>query len=164
MRHPRIVNEREVEPTDKSPDGSGFHHQELSRRADTDRLGCSIYRLEPGATSWPYHYHTANEEAIFVLEGTGTIHLAGEEREIEAGDFVGLPVGEDGAHRVENPGDADLRYLCVSTMVEPDIAVYPEQNMVGLFAGAAPGRTPDERSLHRYLRADAEVDYWSGEG
>ncbi len=53
------------------------------------RLGCSLYELPPGKKSWPYHYHTGNEEAIFVLEGGG-----GDERTLESGDYAAFPVGE----------------------------------------------------------------------
>ena len=32
-----------------------------------------------------------------------------------------------------------------------------------LFAGAAPGSVPDKRSLFKFIRQDAEADYWDGE-
>lgn len=35
-------------------------------------------------------------EAVYVLDGAATLRLDGEEHEIEAGDYVALPVGESG--------------------------------------------------------------------
>ncbi len=32
-----------------------------------------VYELPTESGSWPYHYHTANEEAIYVISGAGTI-------------------------------------------------------------------------------------------
>lgn len=32
-----------------------------------------VYELSTESGSWPYHYHTANEEAIYVISGAGTI-------------------------------------------------------------------------------------------
>ncbi|MGH7963206.1 MAG: cupin domain-containing protein [Candidatus Binatia bacterium] len=125
------------------------------------KLGCSLYELSPGRRSWPYHYHCANEEAIYVLGGNGTLRLAGQEVPIAQGDYIALPTGADHPHQIINTSDAPLRYLCFSTMIEPDISVYPDSNKFGLFAGAAPGAV--QRTLTAYLPADAKVDYWEGE-
>lgn len=163
MSHPQIVDGDAVESREKAPEGGGFGHKRLSAAAGGDKLGCSLYILAPGRKSWPYHYHTANEEAIFVLQGRGTLRLAGEETDINEGDYVALPVGEAGAHRICNSSDDELRYLCFSTMIEPEIAVYPDSNMVGLFAGAPPGGNEEDATLKKYLQADAEVDYWEKE-
>jgi hypothetical protein len=57
-----------------------------------------------------------------------------------------------------------LRYLCFSTMVEPDVTVYPDSGKVGIFGGAAPGGPKEERTLSKFLRGDAEVGYYDGEG
>jgi uncharacterized cupin superfamily protein len=110
---------------------------------------------------WLRHYHEGNEESIFVLDGSGTMWLGADatEHDIEAGDYVALPAGEAGAHEIE-AGDDGLRLLMSGTMDEPDITVYPERDMVGLYAGAPPGGDSDERSLSTYLDRDAEMDYW----
>ena len=160
MTHPHVVNTDDLEPSDMSPDETGFRRKRLSRATGAQDLGCSLYSLAPDAASWPYHFHTGNEEAMFVLEGTGVVRLDGTELTVSPGDFVTLPRGETGAHRVYNDGEKPFRYLCISTMNEPDIAVYPEADMVGLFAGAAPGGRPSQRGLHAFLDASAEVAYW----
>jgi uncharacterized cupin superfamily protein len=35
--------------------------------------------VPPGRRAWPYHYHLENEEAIYVLEGLGTLRIDEEE-------------------------------------------------------------------------------------
>ena len=45
-------------------------------------------------------------------------------------------------------------------MEEPDITIYPDHDMVGLYAGSAPGGDSDERSLSTYLDLHAELNYW----
>ena len=144
-------------------DRFGHRRKQLGSAAGAERLGCSLYEIPPGRRAWPYHYHLANEEAIYVLEGSGTLRIDGEQVEISQGDYVALPVGPTGAHQVTNSSDAPLRYLCLSTMVEPDVLIYPDSNKVGLFAGAAPGGARDKRTLQKLLRADAEVGYYDGE-
>lgn len=69
------------------------------------------------------------------------------------------PTGPEGAHRVVNDGEATLRYLVVSTMADPDVAVYPDADAVGVFAGAAPGGD-GERDVSAYLPRGAALEYW----
>jgi uncharacterized cupin superfamily protein len=134
----------------------------LGEAAESEQLGCSLYELPSGHRSWPYHYHTANEEAIYVLEGAGTIRLDGETSGLEAGDYVTLPADESGGHRVINDSEGALRYLAISTMNDPDVAVYPDSEKVGVYVGAPPGGR-DERTLEGYYGIDDDVDYWTGE-
>jgi uncharacterized cupin superfamily protein len=156
------VNESDVEWTERDRGATRFRRKQLGEKAGSDQLGCSLYELPAGARSWPYHYHTANEEAIFVLSGAGTIRLDGDTFEIVEGDYVPLPANESGGHRVINDGDAPLRYLAVSTMHEPDVAVYPDSEKLGVFVGAPPGGR-DDRSLYGFYRIDDDVDYWEDE-
>ncbi|MFB6219992.1 MAG: cupin domain-containing protein [Halolamina sp.] len=131
------------------------------RRADAD-LGCSLYELPPGNRSWPYHYHTGNAEAFYVLAGEGTLRTADDEHPLRPGDYVACPPGEDGAHRVVNDGDDPLRYLAFSTMRDPDVTVYPDSGKIGVFAGAPPGGEGD-RDVSGYFERESDVEYWDGE-
>ncbi|WP_254864858.1 cupin domain-containing protein [Halovivax gelatinilyticus] len=131
----------------------------LGAATDGSQLGASLYELPPGGESWPYHYHTANEEAMYVLSGTGTLRLADESVAIDAGDYVTFPADETGAHELRNDGTEPLRYLLVSTMLEPDVTVYPDSEKVGVFVGSPPGGQGD-RSLYGYYEIDSDVSYW----
>lgn len=135
----------------------------LSKAAGNQKLGCSLYELPPGCRAYPYHYHLGNEEAIYVLEGSGTLRLGGEEIAIATGDYVAFPTSESAAHQLINTGDTPLRYLCFSTMSEPDVVAYPDSDKVGIFTGAAPGGAKEQRTLNKFFPADAEVNYWEGE-
>ncbi|RQG97614.1 cupin domain-containing protein [Natrarchaeobius oligotrophus] len=152
------INESDLEWSTLERDDVGFRRKQLGAAVEGDQLGCSLYELPAGRRSWPYHYHTANEEAMFVLSGTGTLRLDGESYPIGEGDYAAFPADESGGHRVVNDGDEPLRYLAISTMVEPDVTVYPETEKLGVFVGSPPGG--DERSLHGFYRIDDDVDYW----
>jgi uncharacterized cupin superfamily protein len=77
---------------------------------------------------------------------------------------VALPTGAEGAHQLVNSSEAVLRYLCFSTMVEPDVTVYPDSGKVGILGGAAPGGPKEDRTFSKLLRDDTEVGYYDGEG
>ncbi|GAA0675790.1 cupin domain-containing protein [Natronoarchaeum mannanilyticum] len=156
------VNESDLDWDALERGEAKFRRKRLADAAGGDDLGCSLYELPPGKKSWPYHYHTANEEAIYVLEGEGQLRRADDATSLEPGDYVALPTGEDGAHRIINDSDATLRYLAVSTMETPEVLVYPDSGKVGVMDGAPPGGT-GERTLEGYFREDDAVDYWDGE-
>jgi uncharacterized cupin superfamily protein len=156
------VNADDLDWTELEEGRTKFKRKQLAETADGEELGCSLYELPPGRRSWPYHYHTANEEAIFVLSGTGALRLDGETVPLEEGDYVALPANESGAHRVVNDSDSPLTYLAVSSMNEPDVTVYPDSEKVGVFVGSPPGGR-DGRTLQGYYRQADSVDYWEGE-
>ncbi len=164
MDHPNVVNENDLEWGEQSH-GERFGHRRKALGSATggEKLGCSLYEVPPGRRAWPYHYHLANEEAIYVLHGSGMLRIGGREVALSRGDYVALPVGEEGSHQIFNTSDEPLRYLCLSTMDEPDVLVYPDSGKIGLFAGSAPGGPKEKRTLHKYLRSDAEVGYFDGE-
>jgi uncharacterized cupin superfamily protein len=78
------VNESDLEWTEADHGETAFRRKQLSAAADGEGIGCSLYELPPGKRSWPYHYHTGNEEAIYVLDGEGTLRLDGERHSLSA--------------------------------------------------------------------------------
>jgi uncharacterized cupin superfamily protein len=153
------TNEGDLDWKEYDEGENSFRRKELANATDAEKLGCSLYELDPAKRSWPYHYHTANEEAIYVLSGSGMVRLGGEERPLEAGDYVAFPADESGGHQVVNDGDETLRYLAMSTMEEPDVTIYPEMEKFGVYAGSPPGGR-DERTFEGYFPIDADVEYW----
>ncbi|MFB6092434.1 MAG: cupin domain-containing protein [Haloquadratum sp.] len=156
------VNESDLEWREYDHGDQAFRRKQLSAAVDADDIGCSLYELPPEKRAWPYHYHTGNAEAIYVLAGSGRLRLRDDDLELTAGDYVALPATEEGGHQVVNDTDDTLRYLMVSTMRDPDVTVYPEMGKFGVYAGAAPGGT-DDRTLQGYYDIDDEVDYWDDE-
>jgi uncharacterized cupin superfamily protein len=153
-----IVQSGDIEWADVEHGEATFREKQLTEGTDAERLGCSLYELPPGKSSWPHHYHLANEEAFYVLAGTGLVAGPDGDQAVEEGDYVTCPVGDAGAHRFVNDGDVPLRFLAVSTMNEPDVAVYPEMEKFGVYVSEdADG---DDHAVRGMYRLGNRVDYW----
>ena len=122
------------------------------------KLGASIDTVAPGKRSCPYHFHYAQEEMFIVLEGTGTLRVAGEMLPIVAGDVIFIPPGPAYPHQIINTSDAALKYLSISTRETPELVEYPDS---GKYAAMA--TRPDATRLNLLQRAENGLDYWDGE-
>lgn len=158
------VHESDVDGERTARGEAVFERQQLGEAAGSEQLGCSVYAVPAGKHTWPYHYHTANEEAVFVLDGEGELRGPDQARvALQPGTYVALPAGPEGAHQIENTGDEPLRYLAISTMADPDVLVYPDSEKIGVMAGQPPGGDADERHVSAYFRREDAVDYWEHE-
>ena len=101
----------------------------LGRAAGAQRLGASLFRVPPGGTTFPLHAHLHNEELLVVVEGTPTLRTGdgdGAERVLVRGEVVAFPAGPAGAHELRNESDADVSVLLVSTMLAPEVNLFPD--------------------------------------
>lgn len=122
------------------------------------KLGASVDIVAPGKRSCPYHFHHAQEEMFIILEGSGTLRVAGAMLPLRAGDIAFIPPGPDYPHQIINTSDAPLKYLSVSTRDSPEIVEYPDSGKYLAIATSQGNRLFD--ALHR---ADGSLDYWDGE-
>jgi uncharacterized cupin superfamily protein len=140
-----------VEPT---CDEAGFEHRRVSVREALggELIGCSLYEFDPGAQLGPYHLHWNNEEWLVVVAGAPTLRTPEGERTLRAGDVVGFPEGEPGAHTLYNRTDEPVRLAMFSTRRHGTV-LYPDSEKLGV-------GPPHDR---RYFRLRDAVDYWDGE-
>ena len=122
------------------------------------KLGASIDTVAPGKRSCPYHFHHAQEELFIVLEGAGTLRVAGELLPLRVGDVVFIPSGPEYPHQIINTSDAALKYLSISTRETPEICEYPDSGKF-LATAAADG----VKAFQTIGRAVPGLDYWDGE-
>jgi uncharacterized cupin superfamily protein len=157
------VNERvnvysEDWDVERSPRGMQERYLFALRRAGGEKLGGTIFEVEPGWTSY-YHLHHGNEEMVLVLDGSPTLRTADGERELRPGDVAFFRRGLDGAHALENRSEGPVRFIVFSTMVSPDIAEQTETGVVGVYAGDSPTAGRDA-PLELQFRRDSAVGYF----
>ena len=120
------INDSEVETqvwyrgTDRE-----LHGRALCDVGGPSKIGFGIVELLAGCNTLPGHYHTREEEHLYVLEGTGTLHLGGETYPLVTRSYVTFPAGQKIPHYVSNESNEPLKYIMVGERLEDDEVVYP---------------------------------------
>ncbi|MBB5514821.1 putative cupin superfamily protein [Rubricella aquisinus] len=126
-------------------------------------LGVMYMEVQPGKRAFPFHNHHAKEEMFIILEGTGTYRFGEASHPIRKGDICSAPKGgQETAHQIINTGEVVLKYLSLSTKLDPDIVEYPDS---GKFAALAIGEGNSFDTAHiRFIgRMEDTRDYLEGE-
>ena len=135
-------------PSENDEPGFRFRGTSIRKPLGGELIGGSLYEFDPGEQLWPYHHHGNNEEWLIIVAGTPMLRMPEGERELRAGDVVGFPEGEAGAHTLYNRSESPARVAIFSTLRKGS-CTYPDSGKV-----AAGG--------HVFRLAD-EVGYWDGE-
>jgi uncharacterized cupin superfamily protein len=131
----------------------------VGAQAGAERLGATLYEIDPDGYGSPFHLHHGNEEMIIVLSGSPTLRTLDGTRELEPGEVVACPVGRRGAHQLQNNTNEPVRALVISTMVYPEVAEQLDSDKI-LVHSAPPGTA--ERIAMAFPR-NAQVDRLAGE-
>ncbi|MBT8422177.1 MAG: cupin domain-containing protein [Gammaproteobacteria bacterium] len=136
-------------------------HISLTDMNDNHELGCSAFCVAPGKRAFPKHAHLANDEALFIVSGSGALTIGDETDTVIAGDFIMLPKGEQHAHVLVNDSDNDLIYLCMSTMIMPEVVHYPDSGKLGVL-GSKDFWQSGDAGVSGFYKPNP-VGYWDGE-
>lgn len=92
-------------------------------------FGVNLTRLPPGEWSSQRHWHTDEDEFVYILAGEVTL-VTGKGREIlRAGDCAAFAKGEPDGHHLINESGADAVYLEVGTRSARDVCSYPDVDL-----------------------------------
>ena len=158
-RHPHVVNVDELEQKTFEQGRHQINYRQLSGPAGGVQLGGSITEIAPGKISYPFHYHCANEEALYILSGTGTARIGDQRVAVRAGDWLAFPVGPTTPHQMINDGTEPLRYLAISTAHKCEVVGYPDAKKIA--ASAGPSFT--DRWVRQINKAGDTLGYWDDE-
>jgi uncharacterized cupin superfamily protein len=140
------------------PEGFRSRRARIGYELGTELIGASLWELPPGEAAYPYHFHYSDEELVIVLSGRPSLRTPEGTRELEEGEVVRFPLGEDGAHQIVNRGEEPATFLAISSHGRPDVVVHPDSGKIGVNE-----RLPDGGGLRAFFHRDDGVDYWSGE-
>ncbi|MEO7386104.1 MAG: cupin domain-containing protein [Gammaproteobacteria bacterium] len=130
----------------------------LSQALGLTKLGVNVTAVAPGKSAYPFHSHRNNDELFLVLAGQGELRLGAARHPVGPGDLIGCPAGDaTTAHQLVNTGKSELRYLAISTALDPEICEYPDSGKVGAYAGDGPA------GMYHMTRLRDRADYWDDE-
>lgn len=124
----------------------GRAKQRLGDACGLTRFGVNRVTLAPGARSALRHWHTLEDEFVYVLEGEVTLVTGAGEQVLGPGTCAGFPAGVRDAHHFVNRGTQPVRFLEVGNRIDGDNAFYPDDDLrwcedeEGVYAAHKDGR------------------------
>jgi uncharacterized cupin superfamily protein len=104
---------------------AGRSRQRLGNAVGLDQFGVNLTRLKPGAQSALRHWHTSEDEFVFVLEGTLVLCENDGETVLKPGDAAAFKASVANGHCLINRSGQDAVYLEIGTRAVRDEADYP---------------------------------------
>ena len=104
------------------------------------QIGVNLTRLAPGAISALRHWHTGEDEFVFVVSGEPTLVCDSGEQRLGPGHVAGFPAGSGDGHRLENRTGDDVEFLEIGTRATADRVHYTEDDLILDKTVAAPAR------------------------
>ena len=101
----------------------------LGDAAGLTAIGINHTTLAPGAASSMRHWHTREDEFVFVLAGELVLVTDKGEKTIRAGQCAGFPAGRSNGHQFINRGTVPAVYLEISNRDETDVTHYPDVDL-----------------------------------
>lgn len=100
--------------------------RKLGDAAGLMRIGVNLTTLAPGKESAMRHWHTHEDELVYVLEGELVLRTGAGEQLLSAGMYAGFPAGVDDGHHLINRSAQPVRYLEISNRDPEDTAHYSD--------------------------------------
>ncbi|MFO1393664.1 MAG: cupin domain-containing protein [Steroidobacteraceae bacterium] len=94
------------------------------------KIGVNLTRLAPGKESSMRHWHTHEDELIYVLQGEVVLVTDGGEQRLVAGTCAGFRAGSRDGHQLVNRSDSPAVYLEISNRDDADSATYPDADLL----------------------------------
>jgi len=121
--------------------GSGYPEPFRSRMGDRakkklgdacglSKFGVNLVTLGPGGQSALRHWHTLEDEFVYVLAGEVVLISDAGEQILQKGMCAGYPAGKRDAHHFVNRSAAVAQYLEVGSRIDGDNAFYPDDDLL----------------------------------
>src|SRR5262249_36839413 len=94
------------------------------------QFGVNLVELAPGSWSSQRHWHTHEDELIYVLQGELVLITDEGEQTMTAGTAAGFPAGEDNGHHLVNRSNKPACFLALRSRSRADSCFYPDIDLI----------------------------------
>ncbi|MDH4259048.1 MAG: cupin domain-containing protein [Gammaproteobacteria bacterium] len=129
----RPVNPLELKASTRSGYPEPFRSRVVPREkralgdaAGLTRIGVNYTVLKPGLQSSMRHWHTHEDELVYVLSGEVVLVTDAGEQPLKAGQYAGFPAGHADGHHLINRSSEPAVYLEISNRDAEDAGHYPD--------------------------------------
>lgn len=94
------------------------------------KMGVNLVTLAPGAQSALRHWHTLEDELVYVVAGEVVLATNEGEQTLTTGMCAGFPAGKRDGHHFINRSSAPAQYVEIGNRIDGDNAFYPDDDLV----------------------------------
>ncbi|HEY7610415.1 MAG TPA: cupin domain-containing protein [Alphaproteobacteria bacterium] len=134
-------------PDKFKPRVAGREKRTLGNALGLTNFGVNLVKLEPSAQSALRHWHSQQDEFVWVVEGEVTLVTDAGPQTLRAGMCAGFPKGNPDGHHLVNKSSKDAWYLEVGDRSAGDAVVYPDDAMGATFVATYKFTKPDGSPL-----------------
>lgn len=109
---------------------AGRLRQRLADAAGLSAFGLHLTRLPPGGWSSQRHWHSHEDELVYVLEGELVLVEDGGETLLRTGDVAAFPAGTGDGHHLQNRSASVAVYLEVGSRHPDDVTTCADVDLV----------------------------------
>ncbi len=104
--------------------------QSLGDAAGLTQFGVNLLQLPPGAASSQRHWHSREDEFVYVISGEVTLVTNGGEQVLRGGDCAAFPKNVPDGHQLINKSSHIATCLEVGTRTDDDVCTYSDIDMM----------------------------------
>ena len=94
-------------------------------------FGVNLVRLPPGCWSSQRHWHSHEDELVYLLEGELVLVTGAGEQLLTVGMVAGFPAGKADGHHMINRSGRDAVYLEIGDRTPGETVIYPDDDLAG---------------------------------
>ncbi len=106
------------------------HTHWISEPGGLTQFGAFVQVLPPGSRSSIKHWHSAEDELVYMLDGEVTLIEGDTETTLRAGDAATFPAGVARAHKLENRTAVAAKYFVIGTRAPVDRMTCPDHDRI----------------------------------
>lgn len=132
--------------------------RKLGDEAGLTQFGVNLLRLPPGAWSSQRHWHTHEDEFVYVLAGEVVLVTDAGEEVLRAGEAAGFKANDPDGHCLQNRSGGEALVLEIGSRVAASSAHYSDIDMTAPAGGKPAAYTRRDGTPYEGLRRRGPED------